>query len=529
MRIKCPNCGQEYEVDQSILGCKAQCEKCNSTFVVHAMDNGAAQDVKNESARENRMGFKDLLKQRREALLEEERKKQEEERKKQEEERKRQAEAAIAPHPLRGREAAWRDDYVRGQLVLRGEGKTLDSEGALLRPFAISLGIAPEHFAELEQEVSFYDEQSNSETMEMLLGMLKQDEEVVCFMCDIARLHGDRYAFGGEFLELWRDICMGLFQVGSEKMAKLELLCERIAKGEWRRRRDDFGQISKGLILYYLYSLRGVGNGQYLVIDLSGGANADQYPMHSTNEPPKVMESTCKTSELWLRRIPAGSFTMGSPKNELGHNGSETQHQVTLTQDYFIGVFPCTQRQYELVMGSNPSTFKGANNPVEHVSYNVLHGVGSFFERLQKRTGFVFDLPTEAEWEYACRAGTTTALNSGKRLTLEFGKCSNLDEVGWHGRSYLGGGRPQPVGQKKPNAWGLYDMHGNVLEWCLDWFGDYPSQAVTDPVGATSGERRVLRGGCYEDNAGRCRSASRHLFKPSDGHFNFGFRVALRP
>jgi formylglycine-generating enzyme required for sulfatase activity len=178
---------------------------------------------------------------------------------------------------------------------------------------------------------------------------------------------------------------------------------------------------------------------------------------------------------------------------------------------------------------------------VECVSYNTLRGDNrgsqwpsgadvdedSFFGRLQERTGLTLDLPTEAEWEYACRAGTTTALNSGKNITSEYGNCANMNEVGWYDEN--SGEATHPVGQKRPNAWGLYDMHGNVWEWCLDWYGGYPSDAVTDPKGAQSGGHRAFRGGHWGDYAQGCRSAVRDSYGPSSGHYGIGFRVALCP
>ncbi len=481
------------------------------------------------------MKLKDFLDKKRNALLEEERKQAEREAERQEAEAQRLADEAIEPHPLRGRDASLLDDYALAQLVLRNEGETLDTDGKLLRPFAIALGIPHEHFSDLQEEVSLYDEVSNRETLEKVCGELKEPEEIICFLCDLVKLHGENYTLEGEFLDLWQSVGMGLFQIGSEETALLERLCARIAKRERRMRGDDFGDIPEEIVQYYLSQ-----HGQYLVIDLSGGANASQYPVRSTDEPPKLGESACRTMELWLRRVPAGSFTMGSPQNELGRYGDETQHRVTLAQDYYIGVFQCTQRQYELVMGRNPSRFKGADNPVERVSYNTLRGKNkgskwpagsdvdedSFFGRLQERTGLPLDLPTEAEWEYACRAGTTTALNSGKNLTSESGRCPNLDEVGWYWEN--SGSNTHPVGQKKPNAWGLYDMHGNVWEWCLDWCGEYPSEAVTDPVGATSGVNRAIRGGSWGSHARGFRSALRRDDNPSNGNHGLGFRVALR-
>ena len=251
---------------------------------------------------------------------------------------------------------------------------------------------------------------------------------------------------------------------------------------------------------------------------------------------------------------------MGSPKNETGRSIFEAeQHHVTLTRDYYIGVFQCTQRQYELVTGSNPSKFRGATLPVDGVSYNELRAwnpkaknprgrlgsIGtkwpddprvskdSFFGRLQAKTGLPLDLPTEAEWEYACRAGTTTALNSGKNLTESGGLCPNLDALGWFAGN--SNGTTHPVGQKLPNAWGLYDMHGNVDEWCLDWNApDYPSRIpVVDPCGPSSREIRfhfrVIRGGAYHFPPMWCRSGKGNNYMPDCPHHFLGFRVAMHP
>ncbi|MBP5760986.1 MAG: formylglycine-generating enzyme family protein, partial [Verrucomicrobia bacterium] len=140
--------------------------------------------------------------------------------------------------------------------------------------------------------------------------------------------------------------------------------------------------------------------------------------------------------------------------------------------------------------------------------------------------GYEYTLPTESQWEYACRAGTTTALNSGKNLSDKV-ECPEMDEVGWYG--YNSDDKTHPVGQKQPNAWGLYDMHGNVYEWCLDWYGAYPASSVTDPKGASSGSDRVIRGGSWFSDALNCRSAYRDGSYPDYSWFSFGFRVALAP
>ena len=295
----------------------------------------------------------------------------------------------------------------------------------------------------------------------------------------------------------------------------------------------------------------------YAIIDLSCGPDATNYPVRYTDTAPNLDDDTCRTTELWLRKIPRGTFIMGSPEDEVGRRSEDmAQHEVTLTQDYYIGVFECTQRQWELVMGSNPSSYKGDCRPVEQVSYDIIRGteeqVGagwptyghtvdstSFMGKLQMKTGLVFDLPTEAQWEYACRAGTITALNSGKNLTSTSSD-ANMAEVGryQYNKSDGKGGYSQhtKVGSYLSNAWGIYDMHGNVNEWCLDWWGASTSStvAVSDPAGPTSGSYRVSRGGCWYDYIGGqaqgCRSASRGTNGLPSGYGYFvGFRLVCLP
>lgn len=287
------------------------------------------------------------------------------------------------------------------------------------------------------------------------------------------------------------------------------------------------------------------GAAPYLVIDLSGGANAASYPVRFAAAGPDLASDVCRTTELWLKLILPGTFTMGSPTGELGRFTGETQHAVTLTKPYYMGVFQMTQKQYTLVMGSNPSYYTGDTRPVERVSYNDIRGTSlgtnwpvhaqvdatSFLGKIRARTALNFDLPTEAQWEYACRAGTTTALNNGRDLSSVY-QDAVMDEVGrygYNGSDGKGGYSSDhtKVGSYAPNAWGLYDMHGNVWEWCLDWYGSYATGAVTDPVGSASGSRRVLRGGGYEDFASACRSASRDKYSPSYGYYECGIGFRL--
>ena len=199
------------------------------------------------------------------------------------------------------------------------------------------------------------------------------------------------------------------------------------------------------------------------------------------------------------------------------------RHEVTISKPFYMGATEVTQAQYEAVMGKNPSKFKGATNPVEMVSWDYAT---DFCKKLSEKTRQVVRLPTEAEWEYACRAGTQTAYSFGDDP-------SALGDYAWWGRN--SGKTTHPVGQKKPNAWGLYDMHGNVWEWCADWWGEYPKGPVTDPSGPStdpsgpatgdSGDR-VMRGGSWYDNvAGRFRGGGR-CFDPACGFDFIGFRCA---
>ncbi len=288
-------------------------------------------------------------------------------------------------------------------------------------------------------------------------------------------------------------------------------------------------------------------NSTYLVVDLLTGNH------YTTDTPPNLSNDVCRTTELWLRHIPAGTFMMGSPTSELGHHDDEIQHRVTLTKDFYIGVFEVTQKQYELMMGDNPSDFKGDTRPVVGVSSTGLRGIGtngglaaaagkpgadvsasgsntpsqetpgwpqegykvdknSFIGQLRTKTGLPFDLPTEAQWEYACRAGTTTSLNSGKNLT-NTNECPNMAAVGRYkyNQSDGKGGYTEytKVGSYLPNNWGLYDMHGNVSECCLDNMSDFNIAAVTDPVGGTGNQLRIGRGGDWCCIAQDCRSAYR--------------------
>ena len=218
---------------------------------------------------------------------------------------------------------------------------------------------------------------------------------------------------------------------------------------------------------------------------------------------------------VWL---PPGQFMMGSPCSEDMHDVMETQHKVKLTKSFWVGKYEVTQAQWEALMGSNPSDEKGLKRPVTNVSWDDCQ---EFVRKLTERGVGQFRLPTEAEWEYACRAGTTTPFYVGNTISSH--------DANYDGRSTCA------VGFYRPNAWGLYNMHGNVTEWCQDWFGPYAMHGdwfglyrpdvVEDPKGPDLSTSRVARGGSWVVGPGLCRSATRYEFAPESRHSFLGFRV----
>jgi sulfatase modifying factor 1 len=248
-----------------------------------------------------------------------------------------------------------------------------------------------------------------------------------------------------------------------------------------------------------------------------------------------------KDVKLEMVLIPAGKFKMGLPKKELAELKVEIQeyfkkeikkelgkeeidlvdlimsvqgkqHEVTLTKPFYMGKYEVTQEQWEAVTGRNPSDIKGAKLPVTELSWEDCE---EFIKKLNAKTGGGYRLPTEAEWEYSCRAGTTTAYSFGDKITP---KDANYD--------YSNIGQIVTVGSYKPNPFGLYDMHGNVWEWCEDWHGDYPAGAVTDSKGPAKGTSRVLRGGSFCYVVSLTQSSVRYIYSPTDRGDLFGFRLA---
>jgi formylglycine-generating enzyme required for sulfatase activity len=240
--------------------------------------------------------------------------------------------------------------------------------------------------------------------------------------------------------------------------------------------------------------------------------------------PPNPFTNSIGMKFVW---IPPGSFMMGSPKEEKERQtvggGDETQHKVTLTKGFYMDVYTVTQEQWQEVMGKNPSHFKGEKNlPVEQVSWDDCQ---EFIKKLREKDKKLYRLPFEAEWEYSCRAGTTTPFHFGETISTDQ---ANYDgEIYGTGKKGVFRGKTIPVGSLPANAWGLYDTHGNVWQWCQDLYGDYPQKDVVDPTGPEKGQSRVMRGGSWHDDPQHCRSARRNWPPPGDRHSGVGFRLCF--
>ena len=280
---------------------------------------------------------------------------------------------------------------------------------------------------------------------------------------------------------------------------------------------------------------------------LAGDGAKSPPPEPAQNEPTTPGTLVTNTISMKLRYIPSGTFTMGSPLSEQEQfkqdntddwAAQEMQHEVSITNGFYMAAFPVTQKEYEQVMGKNPSFFRAAGTgkdkvagldtrrfPVEWVSWD---DATEFCRKLSQKDGRTYRLPTEAEWEYACRAGTKTAFYFGDTITTDQANYAG-DRVYGNGKKGDDRQRPTPVGSFPPNAFGLYDMHGNVWQWCQDWCDKdyYQSSPKSDPVNEATGKlkSRVLRGGSWHNSPSEARSAARFLAPPGLRNWNYGFRV----
>jgi sulfatase modifying factor 1 len=238
-------------------------------------------------------------------------------------------------------------------------------------------------------------------------------------------------------------------------------------------------------------------------------------------DPPKNFTNSIGMKFVW---IPPGNFMMGSPKEEKERIANEVQHKVALSKGFYMGVYAVTQEQWQEIMGNNPSKFKGEENlPVEAVSWDDCQ---TFANKLREKDKNLYRLPTEAEWEYACRAGTTTPFH--------FGETISTDQANYAGEAVYGNDKKgvwrkktTPGGSFPANAWGLHDMHGNVFQWCQDRYGAYPEKETVDPQGPEKGGSHVLRGGSWYYYPQFCRSAFRYSIEPAYRNINIGCRVCF--
>jgi formylglycine-generating enzyme required for sulfatase activity len=241
----------------------------------------------------------------------------------------------------------------------------------------------------------------------------------------------------------------------------------------------------------------------------------------------EVRARTTDKTGIEMVFVKGGTFTMGCTSEQSDCDDDEKPaHQVTVS-DFRMGKYEVTQKQWTEIIGSNPSSFKNCEDcPVENVSWN---DVQEFIKQLNRKTGKNYRLPTEAEWEYAARGGSTGSTSTSSATATKYAGSNSIDEVAWYDNN--SGSKTHPVGQKKPNELGLYDMTGNVWEWCSDWYGSdyYKNSPRNNPQGSASGSNRVLRGGSWSSGARYCRVALRNYGHPVDRVINDGFRLVLAP
>ncbi|MDC0157888.1 formylglycine-generating enzyme family protein, partial [Verrucomicrobia bacterium] len=265
----------------------------------------------------------------------------------------------------------------------------------------------------------------------------------------------------------------------------------------------------KSLLLAMLIGLMMVGCGE----EVQKESVQEEAPKEASFAVKPGENFTVPDLNLTMIWVEPGTFMMGDKGK---------QHQVKLTNGFYLGKYELTQAQWEKVMGSDPSRFKGADRPVETVRWIEAVSFCNKLTEMEKKAGRVpegmaYQMPTEAQWEYACRAGTTTAYSWGDAITKT--------NANYRDSRFK---QTRDVGQYAANPWGFHDMHGNVYEWCADWYGDYPSGAVRDPVGPADGSYRVNRGGSWGFTANFARCATRIRFVPASGHGGLGFRLSLR-
>ena len=317
-------------------------------------------------------------------------------------------------------------------------------------------------------------------------------------------LSGNIWEYLGEYGQyISRD---DLIRIGYEKAIEQYESCN---KSEWKRAIEAY--------------IKCVSSDYTLVYELQ-----NKLELSLTDEEQELPQTISNSIGMTFALIPDGVFMMGSPEDEPGRYDDEILHEVTISKSFYMQTTSVTQGQWENVMKNNPSEFKdeGKDCPVENVSWDDTQ---EFIKKLnQLEETDKYRLPTEAQWEYACRAGTDSP--------FYFGKCLSTDQANYDGNYPLSNcpkgedrNKTIPVGSFEPNAYGLYDMHGNVYDWCQDWYGEYPTTSVLDPTGSDKGDFRVLRGGSWAYYARYCRSAFRSRSEPASRGDISGFRLVFCP
>jgi formylglycine-generating enzyme required for sulfatase activity len=406
--------------------------------------------------------------------------------------------AYCAPELLEGRPSPWSDQYALAVTYCHLRGGRLPFPGSMLEMLAAHATKPPD------------------------LSMIPPEEQVVLSRA-LAKKPEQRWSSCKEFVEVLAAVAPEEKSLG-EKTTKLGGVVKQ-----------GLGKAAPAALGFWLVLLALLAGIVGLCVLFLGHPWSGREPSNSPapapqaelprGKPPEPPGKTFTNSVgMTFTLIPAGEFMMGSPPTEAGRDEDEPLHRVWISKPFYLGIYEVTQEQYEKVMGHNPSRFRpgkggGPQHPVEQVSWEDAQ---EFLRRLnsrEKQLGRVYRLPTEAEWEYACRAGSTTRFQNGDRE-------EELAAVGWYGRNT--GRRTQPVGQKPPNAWGLYDMHGNVWEWCADGYRSdfYLLGPVQAPLQREATTHRLLRGGCWADEARKCRAAQRFGVVPTLRDDAAGFRAA---
>ena len=280
----------------------------------------------------------------------------------------------------------------------------------------------------------------------------------------------------------------------------------------------------KALSLLFALLLTLPASAQGLIVHKKDGTKVkysyeelDRIETYNGNEETSNGEITVNGVTFTMISVEGGTFTMGATPEQVSdaYDDEKPAHQVTLN-DFYIGKYEVTQELWTAVMGNNPSTYSGTNLPVESVTWSDCQ---TFISKLNELTGKTFRLPTEAEWEYAARGGN-------KSKGYKYSGSNTLSDVAWYSGN---SSKPQKVGTKAPNELGIYDMSGNIWEWCSDWYGNYESSAQTNPTGPATGTARMIRGGGWDDVAKFCRVSLRTCMPPAFSYYGFGFRLVLVP